>query len=416
MQRIQNGKTNPFKNQIFGDWAQAQPEPDEEAMRSVKILFLNNLSNDQNEEVLAEAFKPYDGFLRLRKSHAYAFAHFETRENAEKALGDVNGKLVAGTALSATWARPTDRNKSRGGGVGGRGGGRDGEERTGGSSRGSYGGGGGRGGSRGGSSYGGRGGSMRGGRGGGRGSDRDSYDDRDNNTIPPPHYIPAPPLSMYAPYPYAPAPPGYGPPPYHMPAPAPPGWPSHYAAHMAMAASPYGAAAPGIPPPPMRAGAARGSPDDGASSGNNGTAGGKTSGRGGNDRAGGRGGFKRGGGLGRGGSSGNSTNGSNNSRGPPGLGGVHGPSSSQAGAYPGAPPYAASPYGYGSPPMPPGYADYAAAAAAAAAAAYGAGQPPYGAYPMMPHPQQQQTPGKRVRFDILQFCVKPFSLRKTFFP
>lgn len=120
-------------------------------------IYVGNLSHDVTEDSLREAFEAFGQVESINiikdrfsgESRGFGFVEMPSRQEAEKAIEEMNGKDLMGRAVNVNEARPkTERRDSRGGrsGHGGGGGGR------------------GRGGSRGG---GGRGGS-RGGGGGGR--------------------------------------------------------------------------------------------------------------------------------------------------------------------------------------------------------------------------------------------------------
>jgi len=115
-------------------------------------IYVGNLSHQTTEDDLRQAFEAFGqvesvNIIKDRfsgESRGFGFVEIASKEEAQKAIEEMNGKDLMGRAVNVNEARPkTDRRDSRGGGRGGRGGG-----------------GGGRGG-------GGRGGSSRGGGGGG---------------------------------------------------------------------------------------------------------------------------------------------------------------------------------------------------------------------------------------------------------
>ncbi len=120
-------------------------------------IYVGNLSHDATEDSLRDAFAAFGqvesvNIIKDRfsgESRGFGFVEMPSKQEAEKAIEEMNGKDLMGRAVNVNEARP--KNDSRGGGGG----------------RGGYGGGGGRGGG-GGGGGGGRGGS-RGGGGGGRG-------------------------------------------------------------------------------------------------------------------------------------------------------------------------------------------------------------------------------------------------------
>ncbi|MBN1788609.1 MAG: RNA-binding protein [Sedimentisphaerales bacterium] len=120
-------------------------------------IYAGNLLFDVTEEELRELFSPYGEVTEVRlimdkfsgKTKGFGFVEMPSKEEAEAAIAELNGKDVRGRAMTVNEAKPkTDRGGRGGGrgGYGGRGGGRGG-----------YGGGGSRGGGRGGSSRGGGG-------------------------------------------------------------------------------------------------------------------------------------------------------------------------------------------------------------------------------------------------------------------
>ncbi|MDT8303863.1 MAG: RNA-binding protein [Sedimentisphaerales bacterium] len=131
-------------------------------------IYVGNLSHDATEDKLREAFEAFGqvesvNIIKDRfsgESRGFGFVEMPSKQEAEKAIEEMNGKDLMGRAVNVNEARPKTDRRSGGGGGGGRGGyggGGGGRGRGGG-------GGGGRGGSRGG----GGGGSRGGGGGGGR--------------------------------------------------------------------------------------------------------------------------------------------------------------------------------------------------------------------------------------------------------
>jgi RNA recognition motif-containing protein len=115
-------------------------------------IYVGNLSHEVTEDSLREAFEPFGqvesvNIIKDRfsgESRGFGFLEMPSKQEAEKAIEEMNGKDLMGRAINVNEARPkTNRRDSRGGrgGYGGGGGGRG---------RGGGGGGRGRGGSRGG--------------------------------------------------------------------------------------------------------------------------------------------------------------------------------------------------------------------------------------------------------------------------
>ena len=59
----------------------------------VKVLYVRNLKADVSEEQLKEKFEPYGKIERVKKIKDYGFVHFEDRDNAVKAMDELNGTV-----------------------------------------------------------------------------------------------------------------------------------------------------------------------------------------------------------------------------------------------------------------------------------------------------------------------------------
>ncbi len=110
-------------------------------------IYVGSLSFDVTEGELKELFAPFGQVTEVRmimdkfsgKSKGFGFVEMPSKEEAEKAINELNGKDMKGRAMTVNEAKPkTDRGGGRRGGYGG-GGGRGGS--GGGRERGSSGGG-----------------------------------------------------------------------------------------------------------------------------------------------------------------------------------------------------------------------------------------------------------------------------------
>ena len=115
-------------------------------------IYVGNLSNQTTEDDLRQAFEAFGQVESVNiikdkfsgESRGFGFVEIPSKEEAQKAIEEMNGKDLMGRAVNVNEARPkTDRGGGRGGGGRG-GGGRGGGGRGGGG--GGYGGGGGGGG------------------------------------------------------------------------------------------------------------------------------------------------------------------------------------------------------------------------------------------------------------------------------
>ncbi|KAM9716915.1 APOBEC1 complementation factor isoform 1-T1 [Menidia menidia] len=124
-------KLLPGRIQLWGhpiavDWAEPEVEVDEDTMATVKILYVRNLMLQTSEEAIEKEFnslKP-DAVERVKKIRDYAFVHFSHREDALSAMKALNGKVIDGSPIEVTLAKPVDKDSyvryTRG--TGGRGG------------------------------------------------------------------------------------------------------------------------------------------------------------------------------------------------------------------------------------------------------------------------------------------------------
>lgn len=109
-------KLLPGRIQLWGhaiavDWAEPEVEVDEETMSAVKILYVRNLMLQTTEETIEKEFnsiKP-GAVERVKKIRDYAFVHFTQREDAVSAMNALNGKVVDGSPIEVTLAKPVDK-------------------------------------------------------------------------------------------------------------------------------------------------------------------------------------------------------------------------------------------------------------------------------------------------------------------
>jgi len=110
--KLMPGKIQLWNHQIAVDWAEPEIDIDDEVMAKVKILYIRNLMLHTTEDTLLALFTNITGVStieRIRKIRDFAFVHFDTRENAEKAKDMVNGMEIEGSNIEVTWAKPVDR-------------------------------------------------------------------------------------------------------------------------------------------------------------------------------------------------------------------------------------------------------------------------------------------------------------------
>ncbi|XP_051967939.1 APOBEC1 complementation factor isoform X3 [Xyrauchen texanus] len=124
-------KLLPGRIQLWGhtiavDWAEPEVEVDEDTMATVKILYVRNLMLATTEETIEKEFNSInpDSVERVKKIRDYAFVHFSQREDAVNTMNALNGKVIDGSPIEVTLAKPVDKDSyvryTRG--TGGRGG------------------------------------------------------------------------------------------------------------------------------------------------------------------------------------------------------------------------------------------------------------------------------------------------------
>lgn len=99
----------------------------------MKKLFVGNMSFQTKEGDLRALFEPFGQVTRIQivddretgQPRGFAFVEMAKDEEAAKAMGDLNGKEVAGRALRVNEATPKPERGTRGSGFGSGRGGRD---------------------------------------------------------------------------------------------------------------------------------------------------------------------------------------------------------------------------------------------------------------------------------------------------
>ncbi|KAM8889200.1 APOBEC1 complementation factor isoform 3-T3 [Synchiropus picturatus] len=108
-------KLLPGRIQLWGhtiavDWAEPEVEVDEDTMATVKILYVRNLMLQTTEETIEKEFSIRAGSVeRVKKIRDYAFVHFSQREDALNAMKALNGKIIDGSPIEVTLAKPVDK-------------------------------------------------------------------------------------------------------------------------------------------------------------------------------------------------------------------------------------------------------------------------------------------------------------------
>ncbi|XP_060527253.1 heterogeneous nuclear ribonucleoprotein Q-like isoform X3 [Cylas formicarius] len=111
--RLGTGRIKVWGCDIIVDWADPQEEPDEQTMSKVKVLYVRNLTQEITEEKLKEVFEAFGKVERVKKIKDYAFIHFEDRDNAVKAMEELDGKEMGGSNIEVSLAKPPSDKKKK---------------------------------------------------------------------------------------------------------------------------------------------------------------------------------------------------------------------------------------------------------------------------------------------------------------
>ncbi|XP_050297203.1 heterogeneous nuclear ribonucleoprotein Q isoform X3 [Anthonomus grandis grandis] len=111
--RLGTGRIKVWGCDIIVDWADPQEEPDEQTMSKVKVLYVRNLTQDITEDKLKESFEHFGKVERVKKIKDYAFIHFEDRDNAIKAMEELNNKEMGGSHIEVSLAKPPSDKKKK---------------------------------------------------------------------------------------------------------------------------------------------------------------------------------------------------------------------------------------------------------------------------------------------------------------
>ncbi|GMT35262.1 hypothetical protein PFISCL1PPCAC_26559 [Pristionchus fissidentatus] len=103
---------------IRTNWATRRPSDEarekltfEQVFNSTKpentSVYVGNVHQNTTENELREAFKEFGSITEVRifKSQGYAFVRYEKKEDATKAIMEMNGKVVAASAIRCSWGR-----------------------------------------------------------------------------------------------------------------------------------------------------------------------------------------------------------------------------------------------------------------------------------------------------------------------
>ncbi|XP_028165828.1 probable RNA-binding protein 46 [Ostrinia furnacalis] len=104
-----------WDQEVMVDWAEPEPDIDDEQMKKVKVLYVRNFLIRTTPETIQTVFENaiQNKIERVKKIYDYAFIHFYEREHAELALSRLQNAEIDGSNIEIRWAKPVDRDLYR---------------------------------------------------------------------------------------------------------------------------------------------------------------------------------------------------------------------------------------------------------------------------------------------------------------
>jgi len=105
-------RTNTLSKEIRVNWAYQSNNTNKEDTSNHFHIFVGDLSNEVNDEVLLQAFSAFGSVSEARvmwdmktgRSRGYGFVAFRERPDAEKALSSMDGEWLGSRAIRCNWA------------------------------------------------------------------------------------------------------------------------------------------------------------------------------------------------------------------------------------------------------------------------------------------------------------------------
>ncbi|XP_023946615.2 probable RNA-binding protein 46 isoform X1 [Bicyclus anynana] len=109
------GCTKLWDQEISVDWAEPEPEIDDEKMKKVKVLYARNFAIWTTPDVIKKMFEDAIAHKieRVKKIYDYAFIHFFDRKHAEVAMAKLQNAVIDGSNIEIRWSKPVDRDLYR---------------------------------------------------------------------------------------------------------------------------------------------------------------------------------------------------------------------------------------------------------------------------------------------------------------
>ncbi|KAF9816837.1 hypothetical protein SFRURICE_009210 [Spodoptera frugiperda] len=100
-----------WDQEVMVDWAEPEPDIDDEQMQRVKVLYVRNFQIKTTPETIQAVFEAAinNQIERVKKIYDYAFIHFHHREHAELAMRKLQNADIDGSNIEIRWAKPVVR-------------------------------------------------------------------------------------------------------------------------------------------------------------------------------------------------------------------------------------------------------------------------------------------------------------------
>ncbi|XP_045765214.1 probable RNA-binding protein 46 [Maniola jurtina] len=101
--------------EVVVDWAEPEPDVDDEIMKTVKVLYARNFAISTTPETIRKTFEDVikNKLDRVKKIYDYCFIHFYERAHAELAMNKLQKAEIDGSTIEICWAKPVDREQYR---------------------------------------------------------------------------------------------------------------------------------------------------------------------------------------------------------------------------------------------------------------------------------------------------------------
>ncbi|XP_034824338.1 probable RNA-binding protein 46 isoform X1 [Maniola hyperantus] len=100
-----------WDQEVVVDWAEPEPDIDDDIMKTVKVLYVRNFAMSTTPEMIKKMFEEVINHKveRIKKIYDYCFIHFYERAHAELAISKLQNADIDGSAIEISWAKPVDR-------------------------------------------------------------------------------------------------------------------------------------------------------------------------------------------------------------------------------------------------------------------------------------------------------------------